>query len=96
METNLTSASVKMSRRGSRSPDRPELSLLTQFDDLVRNSNALNTGEETEFLTFVRSSGLLLSSLGNNNAKCNEENQRLESQLKSLVKENEGANTLLV
>ena len=75
-----------MRRQRSRSPEPPELSLLSQFDDLVRNSNALNTGEEKEFITFVRSSGLLVSSLANSNS--NEAKKRMKLEIKKLVKEN--------
>ena len=64
----------------------PEVSLLSQFDDLVKNSNALNTGEEKEFITFVRSSGLLVSSLANSNS--NEAKKRMKLEIKKLVKEN--------
>ena len=79
-------------RKGSRSPEPPELSLLTQFDDLVRNSNALTSGEEKEFLTFVRSSELLLSSLGKSNSNSNEVNKRMELQLEKLLQENTSMN----
>ena len=81
-----------MLRKGSRSPEPPELSLLTQYDDLIRNSSALNSGEEKEFLTFVRSSGLLVSSLGNSNSNSNEVNKRLELEIEKLVKENTSMN----
>ena len=77
-----------MLRKGSKSPEPPELSLLSQFDDLVRNSKALNTGEEKQFLTFVRSSELLVSSLGNSNSNCNEVNKRMELEMEKVVQEN--------
>ena len=81
-----------MRRQRSRSPEPPELSLLSQFDDLVRNNNALNTGEEKEFLTFVRSSELLVSSLGNSNTHSNEVNKRMEVENEKLVQENTSKN----
>ena len=81
-----------MRRQRSRSPEPPELSLLSQFDDLVRNNNALNTGEEKEFLTFVRSSELLVSSLGNSNTNSNEVNKRMEVENEKLVQENTSKN----
>ena len=81
-----------MPRKGSRSPEPPELSLLTQFDDLVRNGNVLNAGEEKEFLTFVRSSGLLVGSLGNENSNSNEVNKRMELEIEKLVRENTSMN----
>merc|ERR1719342_1094144 len=58
---------VKMTepRPRSNSQDGTELSLLAQYDDLTRNSNALTEGVEKEFLTFVRSSQLLVSSITN-------------------------------
>ena len=84
-----------MLRKGSRSPEPPELSLLTQFDDLVRNSNALTSGEEKEFLTFVRSSELLVSSLDKSNSKSNEVNKRMELQLEKLLQENTSINIIL-
>ena len=83
---------MTMPRKGSRSPEPPELSLLTQYDDLIRNSSALNSGEEKEFLTFVRSSGLLVSSLGNENSNSNEVNKRMELEIEKLVRENTSMN----
>ena len=76
---------LKSSTR-SRSPSPPELSLLTQYDDLVRNNNALNEGEEKEFLTFVRSSGRLVSSLSQSEGSI----ERLHLELEKLMKENTG------
>lgn len=64
----------------------PELSLLTQYDDLIRNSNALNEGEEKEFLSFVRSSQQLVTSISNSR----EDLQRRDLELEKLVKENTG------
>ena len=63
-----------------------ELSLLTQYDDLIRNSNALNEGEEKEFLSFVRSSQQLVTSISNSR----EDLQRRDLELEKLVKENTG------
>ena len=74
----------------SNSQDGTELSLLTQYDDLIRNSNALTEGEEKEFLTFVRSSQLLVSSISNTR----EEVQRRDLELETLMKENTGNGTL--
>ena len=74
----------------SNSQDGTELSLLTQYDDLTRNSNALTEGEEKEFLTFVRSSQLLVSSITNTR----EEVQRRDLELETLMKENTGNGTL--
>ena len=68
------------------------LSLLAQYDDLTRNSNALTEGEEKEFLTFVRSSQLLVSSITNTR----EEVQRRDLELETLMKENTGNGTYLV
>jgi len=62
------------------------MSLLTQYDDLIRNSNALNTGEEEEFLTFVRSSVRLVRSMSNSEGNV----QRLDLELEKLMKENTG------
>lgn len=73
-------------RLESNSQDGTELSLLTQYDDLTRNSNALTEGEEKEFLTFVRSSQLLVSSITNTR----EEVQRRDLELETLMKENTG------
>ena len=77
-------------RLESNSQDGTELSLLTQYDDLTRNSNALTEGEEKEFLTFVRSSQLLVSSISNTR----EEVQRRDLELETLMKENTGNGTL--
>ena len=77
-------------RLESNSQDGTELSLLTQYDDLTRNSNALTEGEEKEFLTFVRSSQLLVSSIINTR----EEVQRRDLELETLMKENTGNGTL--
>ena len=77
-------------RLESNSQDGTELSLLTQYDDLTRNSNALTEGEEKEFLTFVRSSQLLVSSITNTR----EEVQRRDLELETLMKENTGNGTL--
>ena len=88
----MSNSHDKMRKQRSRSPEPPELSLLTQFDDLVRNSNALTSGEEKEFLTFVRSSELLLSSLGKSNSNSNEVNKRMELQLEKLLQENTSMN----
>lgn len=73
-------------RLRSSSQDGTELSLLTQYDDLTRNSNALTEGEEKEFLTFVRSSQLLVSTITNTR----EEVQRRDLELETLMKENTG------
>ena len=77
-------------RLESNSQDGTELSLLTQYDDLTRNSNALTEGVEKEFLTFVRSSQLLVSSITNTR----EEVQRRDLELETLMKENTGNGTL--
>ena len=89
----MSNSHDKMRKQRSRSPEEPpELSLLSQFDDLVRNSNALNKGEEREFLTFVRSSELLVSSMGKSNLDSNEVNKRMESENEKLVQENTSKN----
>ena len=77
---------MTMPKPGLRTPEPPELSLLSQFDDLIRNSNSLNRGEEKEFLTFVRSSGLLVGGLENTKELV----QRLELEKGKLEKENTG------
>ena len=48
--------------------------------------------QEKEFLTFVRSSELLMSSLGNSNSNANEVNSRMESEIEKLVQENTSKN----
>ena len=88
----MSNSHDKMRKQRSRSPEPPELSLLSQFDDLVRNSNALNKGEEREFLTFVRSSELLVCSLSKSNLDSNEVNKRMESENEKLVQENTSKN----